>query len=188
MVKGRHSSKVGILFPFIKLLYFIFLLSGVKLRASAFHPSWRASGRPPFLIDTLGERKSEIMQSNREKEERLSRERKKWLIIAAPTGKLPIFVLKASQNSICREVCLAVCQHPMQRSEMAAKSFSENLWLLRKWKSVILPEHALKGNGDKLVIEFLSTLEFATSWLDIRQDSWVLCMRKKSKKGTQYSR
>ena len=59
----------------------------------------------------------------------------------------------------------------MQRSEMAAKIFSENLWLLRKWKSVILPEHALKGNGDKLVIEFLSTLEFATSWLDIRQDS-----------------
>ena len=33
---------------------------------------------------------------------------------------------------------------------------------------MILSEHALKGNGDKLVKEFLSTLESATSWLDIR--------------------
>ena len=49
----------------------------------------------------------------------------------------------------------------MQRSEMAAKIFSENLWLLRKWKSVILPEHALKENGDKLVIEFLSTYQLS---------------------------
>lgn len=32
-----------------------------------------------------------------------------------------------------------------------------------------LSEHALKGNGDKVVIEFLSTLESATSWLDIRE-------------------
>ena len=37
---------------------------------------------------------------------------------------------------------------------------------------MILSEHDLKGNGDKLVIiEFLSTLEFASTWLDIRQDS-----------------
>ena len=33
---------------------------------------------------------------------------------------------------------------------------------------MILSEHALKGNGDKLVKEFFSTLESATSWLDIR--------------------
>ena len=31
---------------------------------------------------------------------------------------------------------------------------------------MILSEHALKGNGDKLVKEFLSTLE--SFWLDIR--------------------
>ena len=31
---------------------------------------------------------------------------------------------------------------------------------------MILSEHALKGNGIKLVKEFLNTLEF--SWLDIR--------------------
>ena len=31
---------------------------------------------------------------------------------------------------------------------------------------MILSEHALKGNGDKLVKEFLSTLD--SSWLDIR--------------------
>ena len=29
-------------------------------------------------------------------------------IIAARTGQLPIFVLKASENSICRVVCLVV--------------------------------------------------------------------------------
>ena len=34
---------------------------------------------------------------------------------------------------------------------------------------MILSEHALKGNGVKVVIEFLSTLESATSWLDIRE-------------------
>ena len=34
---------------------------------------------------------------------------------------------------------------------------------------MVLSEHALKGNGDKLVIEFLSTLESGTSWLDIRE-------------------
>ena len=34
---------------------------------------------------------------------------------------------------------------------------------------MILSEHALKGNGDKRVEEFLSTLESATSWLDIRE-------------------
>ena len=34
---------------------------------------------------------------------------------------------------------------------------------------MILSEHALKGNGDKLVKEFLSILEYATSWLDIRE-------------------
>ena len=39
----------------------------------------------------------------------------------------------------------------------------------RKWKSIILSEHALKGHGDKLVKEFLSTHESATSWLDIRE-------------------
>ena len=33
---------------------------------------------------------------------------------------------------------------------------------------MIHSEHALKGNGDKLVKEFLSTLESATSWLGIR--------------------
>lgn len=32
---------------------------------------------------------------------------------------------------------------------------------------MILSEHALKGNGNKLVKEFLSTLESVTSWLDI---------------------
>ena len=34
---------------------------------------------------------------------------------------------------------------------------------------MILSEHALKGNGDKRVKEFLSILEYATSWLDIRE-------------------
>ena len=34
---------------------------------------------------------------------------------------------------------------------------------------MIISEHALKGNGDKLVKEFLSILESATSWLDIRE-------------------
>ena len=34
---------------------------------------------------------------------------------------------------------------------------------------MILSEHALKGNGDKLVKEFLSNLESATSWFDIRE-------------------
>ena len=34
---------------------------------------------------------------------------------------------------------------------------------------MILPERALKGNGDKGVKEFLSTLESATSRLDIRE-------------------
>ena len=44
------------------------------------------------------------------------------------------------------------------------------LWVLRKWKSMILSEHALKENDVKLiVIEFLSTLESATSWLDIHE-------------------
>ena len=35
---------------------------------------------------------------------------------------------------------------------------------------MILSEHALKGNGKKMVKdkEFLSTLESATSWLDVR--------------------
>ena len=31
---------------------------------------------------------------------------------------------------------------------------------------MILSEHTLKGNGNKLVYEFLSTLEPASSWLD----------------------
>ena len=34
----------------------------------------------------------------------------KIIIIAARIGQLPIFVLKASENSICREVCLEVCK------------------------------------------------------------------------------
>lgn len=34
-------------------------------------------------------------------------------------------------------------------------------------KSMTLSENAL--NGDKVVIDFLSTLESATSWLDIRE-------------------
>ena len=33
---------------------------------------------------------------------------------------------------------------------------------------MILSEHALKGNGEKLIKACLSTLESATSWLDIR--------------------
>ena len=45
---------------------------------------------------------------------------------------------------------------------------SENFVSARKWNWMIPSEHALKGNGDKLVKEFLSTLESATSWLDIR--------------------
>ena len=45
---------------------------------------------------------------------------------------------------------------------------SENFVSARKWTWMILSGHALKGNGDKLVKEFLSTLESATSWLDIR--------------------
>ena len=31
---------------------------------------------------------------------------------------------------------------------------------------MILSKHALKGNGNKLVKEFLSTLESVTPWLD----------------------
>ena len=42
---------------------------------------------------------------------------------------------------------------------------------------MILSEHASKGNGNKLVIEFLSNLESATSLLDIRK----CCVRLKSK-------
>ena len=34
---------------------------------------------------------------------------------------------------------------------------------------MILFEHTLRGNGDKLVKEFLSILESATSWLDIHE-------------------
>ena len=33
---------------------------------------------------------------------------------------------------------------------------------------MILSEHSLKGNGEKLIKACLSTLESATSWLDIR--------------------
>ena len=33
---------------------------------------------------------------------------------------------------------------------------------------MILSEHALKGNGDKRIKEFLNTLESGTAWLDIR--------------------
>ena len=76
---------MGILFA-VKLLYFIFLLSGVKLCASSFHPSWRAGGRPSFLMDTRGERKGEIMQSNGEKDERLGRERENDFLLLHPLG------------------------------------------------------------------------------------------------------
>ena len=42
---------------------------------------------------------------------------------------------------------------------------------------MILSQYALKGNDDKLVKEFLRTLESATSWLDIRMrlavESWT---------------
>ena len=34
---------------------------------------------------------------------------------------------------------------------------------------MILPQHALNGNGDKPVKKFPSTLESATSWLDIHE-------------------
>ena len=34
---------------------------------------------------------------------------------------------------------------------------------------MILSEHALKGNGDKVVKEFLSTRESAACWLDIHE-------------------
>ena len=33
---------------------------------------------------------------------------------------------------------------------------------------MILSGHALKGNGEKIIKACLSTLESATSWLDIR--------------------
>lgn len=52
-----------------------------------------------------------------------------------------------------------------------------------------LSEHAL--NGDKVVIDFLSTLESATSWLDMSvmyvlcMFMYVLCMRFKSKFGRE---
>ena len=66
-----------------------------------------------------------------------------FFLIVARTGQLPIFVLKASEISICREVCLDVfflssfvslfvgsSQSPprstlMKRSKMAAESLSE---------------------------------------------------------------
>ena len=88
-------------------------------------------------------------------------------IIAARTGQLPIFVLKASENSICRVVCLVVLKfisyfnrsqspprstypaYRYQQSTMAAKRFYLRIFLsARKWKSMILSEHALIGNGD----------------------------------------
>ena len=45
----------------------------------------------------------------------------------------------------------------------------------------MIPSGYAKGNCDKLVIEFLNTLESATSWLDIR----VLYIRLKSKVGRE---
>ena len=41
---------------------------------------------------------------------------------------------------------------------------------------MILPEHALKGNGDKLVIEFLSTLEFNCDLLVRHSSGFVSVM------------
>ena len=88
-------------------------------------------------------------------------------IIAARTGQLPIFVLKASENSICRVVCLVVLKFIsyFTRSQSPPRStlssipvlakynggqtfLSENFLNARKWKSMILSEHALIGNGD----------------------------------------
>ena len=46
---------------------------------------------------------------------------------------------------------------------------------------MIVSEHALKGNGDKLVKEFLSTLESATSRLDICE-CYVLVEKKVRRK------
>ena len=83
-------------------------------------------------------------------------------------GWLPIFVLcvrklvslfvRSSQSPLRSTVCSEVKWRP--------KFYPRTFWALTKWKSMILSGHA-KGNGGKLVIEFLSTLESTTSWLDI---------------------
>ena len=55
------------------------------------------------------------------------------------------------------------------------------LFALRKWKSMILSEHALKGSGNKLVKEFLSTLESASFFvraLFCSGGSWIWLMYK----------
>ena len=85
----------------------------------------------------------------------------------------------------CFEVCFAVLPVPSPRRVAPYSAFiqamyynggqnflSENFVNARKWKSMILSEHALKGNGDKRIKEFLSTLESGTSWLDIRVWGW----------------
>ena len=80
------------------------------------------------------------------------------------------FVLKFESliGSLFYQFPVPTAQHPIQQSKLAVKIFYLTiLWALRKWKSSILSEQALKGNGDKLVKEFLSTLECATYWLDI---------------------
>ena len=64
--------------------------------------------------------------------------------------------------------CLLAVPSPRRVAPYEAK------W--KRWESVwyaILSDHALEGNGDKLVIEFLRILEeSATSWLDIRECYW----------------
>ena len=49
------------------------------------------------------------------------------------------------------------------------KFFIREFVSTRKWKSMIISDRALKGNGDKRVKEFLSTLQSATSRLEIRE-------------------
>ena len=76
-------------------------------------------------------------------------------------GKFVSLFVSSSQSLPRSTLCSEVKWQP--------KFYVRILWVLRKWKSVILSEHALKGSGDKLVIEFLGNLESATSPLDIHK-------------------
>ena len=70
--------------------------------------------------------------------------------------------LSSSQSWLPSNLC--------SEAKLPPKFHLRILWVLRKWKSMILSEHTLKENDVKLiVIEFLSTLESATSWLDIHE-------------------
>ena len=70
--------------------------------------------------------------------------------------------LSSSQSWLPSTLC--------SEAKLPPKFYLRILWVLRKWKSMILSEHTLKENDIKLiVIEFLSTLESATSWLDIHE-------------------